>query len=660
MKAVCLAVMMMYSFLAVVAQKTIAAFGKIDKADLLMKDCSFDKGADAIKLIDWGNTYYTRGTQAGSVFKTVFEQRTRIKIFNNKGTAHADVKIPYYSNNGDEKIIRLTAYSYNLDAAGNIVTTAVKKSSIFNKKINNSYAEMIIAFPDVRPGTVIEYKYVMERETMGQLRDWYFQERIPVQYSEYQITIPQIFRFIVKPSVIDVLEEKRTVVEEVLSGNNGLVKTKSLQTNYIMRNLPAIKDEPFMGAPKDYMQRLEFQLTQVDRGHNDIQDLRLKWSDVITDLGEDESFGKQLQKEVTGAAGFIAQAGTIADTLKRLQFIYDHFKKTFHYEGENSLYTYKGIVKTWEAKTGNGTDINLLLVKILSDAGLKAAPILFSTRDNGLVNTFYPIIKQFNAVMAYVAIGKKYFILDATDETGNCNLLPESVIGTKGFIVDGEEGVWKDITENNFKYRVSTAIDAQIDTAGVMKGNCYITSYDYARKERSHYLLQPAQNIKASYITGPGPAVKIEKIALNNIEADSLPLEQDIRFSNALNSSGNYLYFSMNLFSGFDKNPFTAEERIADIDFTYCREYTLFGNYTLPQNYMFAEVPQDMYMIMPDTSIIFIRSVRAEENLLNVKVSLEFKKPVYAAEDYPLFKEFYKKLFDKLNEQVVIKKKELL
>ena len=55
------------------AQKGQPAFGKVDKADLEMKDCSFDKGADAVVLIDYGNIYYERGTAANSVFKTVFE-----------------------------------------------------------------------------------------------------------------------------------------------------------------------------------------------------------------------------------------------------------------------------------------------------------------------------------------------------------------------------------------------------------------------------------------------------------------------------------------------------------------------------------------------------------------------------------------------------------
>jgi len=62
-------------------------------------------------------------------------------------------------------------------------------------------------------------------------------------------------------------------------------------------------------------------------------------------------------------------------------------------------------------------------------------------------------------------------------------------------------------------------------------------------------------------------------------------------------------------------------------------------------------------MIMPDTSIVFSRIMGANEEQLAMRTTLQFKKPFYKAEDYGYFREFYKKLFDLLNEQIVIKKK---
>ncbi|MEP7163641.1 MAG: hypothetical protein ABI741_03050 [Ferruginibacter sp.] len=39
------------------AQKDIPAFGKIDKADLEMKECAFDKAAEAMVLFDIAEVY---------------------------------------------------------------------------------------------------------------------------------------------------------------------------------------------------------------------------------------------------------------------------------------------------------------------------------------------------------------------------------------------------------------------------------------------------------------------------------------------------------------------------------------------------------------------------------------------------------------------------
>jgi len=62
---------------------------------------------------------------------------------------------------------------------------------------------------------------------------------------------------------------------------------------------------------------------------------------------------------------------------------------------------------------------------------------------------------------------------------------------------------------------------------------------------------------------------------------------------------------------------------------------------------------------MPDTSIVLQRIMQADSNSVDLRIKVDFEKPVYAANDYPLFKEFYKKLFATLNEQVVIRKKKV-
>lgn len=639
------------------AQKTIPAFGTIDKKDMITKDCDYDKGAAAEKLIDWGNTYYERGDAGRDAFKTVFERRTRIKILKEQGISMANVKIPFYSKEDEERITKVNAFTYNIDSSGNIITVPVTKNAIYSKRLNAKYSEIIITFPDVKIGSVIEYQYTMERQTMGHLRDWFFQERIPVRYSEYQLVIPQTFRFSVQPSVIDPLEQKRKVIDEVLGTGQGSLKVKSIKTNYIMHNLPGIKDEPYMGAVKDYMQRLEFQLKQIDYGNNNIADLRLKWSDIVNELKEDEDFGVPLETEIYNAAAFINVAKSIADTVSRIKYIYLNLRKMMTWNETESIYSDKNMNKAWDTKEGNSAALNLMLVKLLNDADVKAAPVLMSTRDNGMVTPYYPFINQFNIVLAYVPLGNKYLVLDATDRITDYRLIPERIANTKGFIVQGQEGEWKDISAGTNTYKMMVAVHGEIDAAGTLRGDGLVNCSGYARRARCESWLKNKQQFKEDYFVKPWPALKIEDLTVNNAEVDSLPLEQKIKFSTTLNSSGNYKYFNVTFFSEPDKNPFLADERIADIDFGVLQDYTVFGNYTIPDDFIFDVLPENISMILPDTSIVFTRSIQAEENLLSIKMSLEFKRTNYPAYYYPQIKEFYKKMFAKLNEQIVIKKK---
>lgn len=640
------------------AQKGQPAFGKVDKADMELKDCEFDKGADAMVLIDYGNIYYDRGTNGFTIFKTVFERRTRIKILKEKGIEQANVEIQYYTRNNEERILWLTAKTYNLESSGNIQASEVKKGSIYSKKIDENYSKMIIAFPDVKVGSIIEYSYTIERETYN-LHNWYFQRNIPVRYSEYQLKIPQIFRFTVQPVVADSIEDKQEVINELISGNDGIIETKSLKRNYIMRNLPGVKEEPFMGSARDYMQRLEFQMIQIVYSDKRTIDLSVKWKDVIkNNLNNDEGFGKQLSKKVSGAKMFIAEAKQIADTELRMKFIYNNLRRAMTWNGdEDYIYTDKGIINAWEDKTGNVADINLLLINLLNDADIASVPALFSTRQHGLAIPTYTSIAQFNTVMAYVAISDKVFILDATDKLINYQLIPSKVVNTAGFIVEGKTGRWMDILSRKSNYKLMAAVQCEIDDTGNMTGTGFVNCYDYARIQRLKEYTENKQTFKDDYFIKPYPGFKVEDIVLNNINADSLPLEQKVKFSTHLNSSGEYQYFSINLFTGLEKNPFIASKRLSDVDFGVAQEYIIFGNYSIPAGFVFEGVPENISMTTSGKDVVFNRITNIDGNLLNIRMTVEFKNSFYTADSYPEFREFYKKLIDKLNEQVVIKKK---
>jgi hypothetical protein len=293
-------------------------------------------------------------------------------------------------------------------------------------------------------------------------------------------------------------------------------------------------------------------------------------------------------------------------------------------------------------------------------------PILVSTHENGVVNTVdagtydYPGFYQFNKVMAYVELNGKPYVLDATQKNTPVHLIPSDVLLTQGLVIekiDTYEWGWKTLWNDNATAKSIIRITGRIDAEGKMEGDAAVWSYDYARLARIGTIKSGKDKYIAKYVSENNAALQVADVSFANVEADSLPLVQNIKFSESLNSAGDYKYFSVNLLTGLEKNPFVADNRAADVFFGNNQQYEIYGTFHLPEGYQFDELPKNMKMIMPDTSISILRISQVHENMLQTKIQIEFKKPVFEAAEYPDLQEFYQRLYEMLNEQFVVRKK---
>jgi hypothetical protein len=247
--------------------------------------------------------------------------------------------------------------------------------------------------------------------------------------------------------------------------------------------------------------------------------------------------------------------------------------------------------------------------------------------------------------------------LDACDRISHYALTPERIVNTQGLVIEGDNGRWVDVINNTHKYEVMVALKSTVDNNGIMSGEGTISSMNYARKQKMEKYTSGADGFKHAYFIKPNPALTISDITILNAENDSLPLMQKIQFTTPLNTSGEYSYFNTNLLSEFTSNPFIETQRKTDIDFGYQKNYIMYGQFTIPEGYIFETLPANVAISMPDRSIQYTRSINVKNNILNTRISVDFKKPFYLIDIYSSFHEFYKKLLNSLNEQVVLKKK---
>lgn len=631
------------------AQKDVPAFGKIDKADLEMTTCSFDNAAEALVLFDVGEVYcnLNLNSTADNVLRTEFVHHVRIKILSDKGLDRANIKIRYNSERNLEDIKNISAQSANLDASGNIVYTKVDKNLIYRKVINKRYSEVIFAFPEVKKGTIIEYKYLDDANNLYGVKDWYFQKSIPVKLSRYTMDFPN--------ELIITATQQGSLNAEAKESQKGYRNIKT----YTMKDVPALRDEPYITCDEDYQQRVLPLLQAIDIAGQLRRNLIKTWPEIIKILMEDEDFGAQLKKNIPRTSDLDALLAKITDPYQKMVIIHEYVKKNMKWNDYYGIWALDGVKAAWRDKKGTSGEINLILVNLLKDADLKVHPVLVSTRDNGRVNTGLASISQFNKVMAYVEIDNNVYVLDATDKYTPAKLIPQEVLYSEGLVIEKmstSEWGWKTLWNEEKLYANTCFVVANIDEKGLMKGEANISCYDYSRLDRIPELKKGKAKFIETYFTSKNPGFTIDSVDIGNENIDTLPLKQAVMFTNKTSSSGDYHYFSANLFTGLEKNPFIADNRTSDVFFGCNQKYSVVGNFTIPNGYKFDELPKNIKMIMPDTSIIFSRLMAVTDNQVSIRIQLDIKKPFYSADDYPYFQEFYKKLFELLNEQIVYKK----
>ena len=204
--------------------------GKVSITELQEKVHPLDSTAAAAILYNKARTFFKYSGRDGFSINTEYE--IRIKIYKKEGLEWANHQVDYYvgyEKYNDDQVEFSNAITYNLEN-GNIVKTKLKREGNFDKKINKYWNEASIAMPNVKVGSVIEYKYTLKSENIVKFRRFDFQYEIPVNYSEYITEIPEFFVYkTVVGGILNVNSESKVVTGFLdYSYYNGGTWTKSV------------------------------------------------------------------------------------------------------------------------------------------------------------------------------------------------------------------------------------------------------------------------------------------------------------------------------------------------------------------------------------------------------------------------------------------------
>lgn len=658
MKKFLLILMTVMSSRYVAAQPEEFPFAKPTPAELDLKKYDRDTTANAVVLREYGTAYISTNVD----LHLVFEYHVRIKIFNEKGFSAGDIKIQLRKNDSNtfESVGDIEAVTFYPDDQGLIRMSALDPKQIF-KENSNKYTDLTkFAMPNLRPGSIIEYKYRLESPFIHHFRSWQFQSDIPKIYSEYFARIPAVFNYNISLRGPYKLTKNTGKIEKECYNGGGGFKADCSAMTYAMENVPAFIEEDNMTSPANFLSAMYFELSDYVDPYGVKHQVTKEWSSIDREMKSYDSFGGQLKKKDFFKDKLAEVTAGLTDPMAKAKAIYEHMHKWFRWNNIYGIYSDIGIKKAYDSHTGNVADINLSLTGAMLAAGLDAEAVMLSTRRNGLINRLFPVTSDFDYVISKVNIDGQSYLLDATEPLLPWGLLPMRCINDQGRVMSlNKPSYWIDLKASQKDQKTYTlALTLQED--GKLTGTISFISSGYAAfKKRTSIRENSSLDEYVEKLEERWPKMKIHKFSIRNVDSLEKPVYEEYEVeTNAFdNLNKEKLFFNPFILDRISENPFRLAERTYPVDLGAASETRVHMQLSFPSKFEIVSKPEAVGLALPNKGGKFIMQVNEEGNVLSLYQFTQLDKSVYEANEYPYLKELFNKIVLSQKADIVLKKK---
>lgn len=642
------------------AQPEGVPFGKVTTADLLQKVYPADSTAEAVILYNYAYTYFTYSENSGISINTDYYARKRILSENATDLGILDIMYLEPGYRKGETIESFMGRTYWLEN-GQMKYADVSAKDIFDRKLQNTWYARKVAFPNVTGDCIIEYTYTLSTpmNIRDKPRSWYFQTQYPVLYSEYNINFPNFVDYNMLLTGYVPVSEKKTEKKNMDVGHSSLNGMGNYY-QYILRNIPAFKDEPYTSARDNFISKLNFELVKSRIGGSPA-DYSTTWTALNSFLISSEYFGKIILRKTGFLKDEVGRFSGISEPKERLRAAYKEWNGRFAIDDERgSVFLKNEQKKVLDNRRGTPNQVNSLFISLLREMDFDANPVLLSRRSNGAINKDWPTIDSFDYIIAKVTLGEETFLIDITDKALPMGVLPFECLNFTGFEVKKGGGSFVDIVPKS-KYWETASFVSEIDLENKqVKGKAERSYLGYSGAEIRRAYYAKGHDFESEFKEKLG-FQGIENLEIANLEDNMMPLIAKYTFSYGEQELDDpeYIYFNPMLSERMKKNPFTLEERMYPVDFGWGYEEVFSHTVKIPEGYQVESAPKSEGYALPDNSARYTYQLSVNEAQGSIQTLTRFfiKNPVYYAESYHHLKELFSYMVKKGNEQIVFKKK---
>ncbi|MFV8344272.1 DUF3857 domain-containing protein [Flavobacterium sp. XS2P39] len=636
--------------------------GKVSVAELEEKVHPIDSSAAGAILCKKGKTFFVYNIKNG--FTVNQEYTYRIKIYKKEGLSRANFKVDYNTGNEDryiESVKFSNAVTYNLEN-GTIVKTKLDNEGSFKENVNEYWNQAIITMPNVKVGSVIEFRYILKSENIVKLPVFNFQYNIPVNHCEYRTEIPVYL--IYKP--IQMGYVKINIAEKMVSGSqnftdkhnqNARFDYKQINSIYTAENVPASKEEDYIDNLKNYTSSIHTELERTRFPESPIKDYSKTWEGVARTIYENENFGKELSEKLYLIQDLKIILKDAVSAEDKLEIIFKFVKNKMNWNNEYGYYTDKGVKKAYSERTGNVAEINFILIAMLKLAGINTSPVLISTVDHGV--SVFPSRTVFNYVIAAAEIDGKQILLDATHKYTTQNILPLNALNRTGRLIKQDGSSQEIDLVPTSPASLNYALMTKLDGSGQITGKLRVlrTTYEAYRFREKNTVINT--EVYLEKLENDLNGIQIKDYVIENKEADLLkPVIETFTFTSAnyCERIGDKMFINPLLFFTLNKNPFVQEKRQMPVYFGYPKQEKYNINLEIPEGYAVESIPTAVRIATADKVVLFAINSQIEGNKIQIVATQEINATILPADDYDDLREFFQIIIGKQNEKIVLKK----
>lgn len=507
----------------------------------------------------------------------------------------------------------------------------------------------------LKAASLLDITYTLELPFEGKLPDWRFQSLLPVEKATLQLALPdnvtlgRVLRGSFAPENID---SSAHALQAAFSEGRQL-----RQFEYRFAQLPPALPEPFAPAIKDCLERLQLHLVSVVKGTDTLKDFAALQARLVFEAYSSRpDFMLRLAAPFNVPADYDRRIRSITDPLEKAARIYDLVRRHCLWSGQDTIAAPHTLTAVWKQKSGNSTEMNLLLVRLLQEYGFDASPLLVSTRSNGRIDTNAIAPGDFNRCLAHLWLDRRSVTLDATcRECAFPGLGPE-VLNGWGLLISMDPERWLWVEDTAAVYKQSVILLGYLLGDSAFQTNAYVNSAGAAKNEQAALLGRDSLNgLKRSFAQRCRPW-KLRHFVVANEYVDSLPLAQEFDLHLPLRFKDNLASLCPTLFALPDTLLELPEQRRADLCFAYRQQYDLISDFSFPGNYDIYLLPADMNLSALNGNAVFQRSFHAGGTNFSLRQSLVIDACAFSAAEAEELSRFLKKVAALNAQQVVLRR----